>query len=70
MSGYLTGLNRTGNEFVDAIIDEIEDAGNSYHHTEYWGDSIDWREDKRSYIERINDAIDIASKNLAHNPKP
>ena len=64
MSGYLGGLHRTGNKIVDAIIDEIEKAGDSFHNTNQWQDNIDWREDKRSCIERINEKIDIAAIQL------
>ena len=70
MSGYLTSLHRTGNKIVDAIIDEIEIAGDFFHNTSQWQEELDWCGDKRSCIERINEKIDIASKNLAHNPKP
>lgn len=59
MSGYLS-FNRTGHPEVDAILSQIEDAGDGYHHTEYWGDELYWHPDKKSYLDLIDEKIDLA----------
>ena len=41
MSGYLK-FNYTGVEEIDAIISELEYAGDSYHHTSDWSDTRAW----------------------------
>jgi len=63
MSGYLH-FDKTGNSFIDAISDEIENAGDAYHHTSDWCEAS-WREDKKSYLEAIQDALNKAAKELA-----
>ena len=35
MSGYLE-FKRTGVQEIDEIIEQLEYAGNSYHHTSQW----------------------------------
>jgi hypothetical protein len=61
MSGYLR-FNRTGNEKFDAVLDRIEEAGDCYHHTSQWNEDISYREDGKSCIDLINEAIDAAIK--------
>lgn len=64
MSGYLS-FNRTGHPEVDAILSAIEDAGDGYHHTSQWGDEIYWRDDKKSYMDIIDEKIDSARITLS-----
>lgn len=59
MSGYLS-FNRTGHPEVDTILDAIETAGDAYHHTSQWGDECSWQDDKKSYIDIIDEKIDLA----------
>lgn len=56
MSGYIF-LNRTGNKKFDAVLTELENAGNAFHHTSQWQDRVGWLDDK-SYLQKINELID------------
>lgn len=62
MSGYLGGLHRTGIKQFDDVLDAIERAGDSYHHTEDWiskgYNSKTGKYDGDSEMEIINRAID------------
>lgn len=58
MSGYLY-FNTTGVKSIDSIANKITQAGNCYHHTEFWGEESD---DGKSPIDHIQDAIDDAAK--------
>ena len=61
MSGYLW-FKQTGVKEIDDILNALHDAGNAYHHTEYWDDESEVREDGKSYVDLIQDAADIAAK--------
>lgn len=58
MSGYLR-FNSTGIPALDALMGEIESAGDAYHHTGSWGDA-EW-DGGPSHIERIQKALDDAA---------
>ena len=60
MSGYIH-LEATGVEVIDTIAIRLEMAGNGYHHTESWGESCEWRDDKKSYLDLIQDALNAAA---------
>jgi hypothetical protein len=55
MSGYLA-FYRTGVPEVDAILSAIENAGDAYHHTEYWDEPQDHL-DGKSYSDIIDEKI-------------
>lgn len=40
--GYYISFEATGCEPVDEILRAIASAGKSAHHTEDWGESVDW----------------------------
>ena len=63
MSGYLD-FKRTGHKEVDDIIWEIEQAGDSYHHTSQWDESSKLSDGtiEPSWIDKINEKILIAKK--------
>lgn len=66
MSGYLRkAFIRTGIAVVDDIIQEIENAGDSYHHTDRWRDD----EYGPSCIDKINEKITIAANTLKKGDK-
>jgi len=62
VSGYLW-FNGTGVKEIDTILDELHNAGNSYHHTESWGETTDWQ--PRSHIDLIQEAANRAGEALA-----
>jgi len=63
MSGYLH-FKKTGDEKVDAIVSILNDAGNGYHHTDGWGEELDYY-DGKSYHELIQEALNNAADKLA-----
>ncbi len=64
MSGYLN-FKRTGVECIDAIIDELEYAGTSYHHTSQWDDEA-FGQPGKTHVELIQEALDKAAKQIEH----
>lgn len=63
MSGYLN-FKRTGVECIDAIIDELEYAGTSYHNTAYW-DEEPFAQPGKTHIELIQEALNNAAQQLS-----
>jgi hypothetical protein len=64
---YYFGFDSTGNEIIDNILQEICRAGKAYHNTGQWNKENEYSEDKRSYVERIQDAANIAAKALSES---
>lgn len=38
MSGYLRGMTYTGNAAIDGILEALEGAGDTFHHTSEWSE--------------------------------
>lgn len=68
MSGYLY-FDKTGVPEIDAIGDALKVAGSGYHNTDSWGDPNDWREDKKSYLQLIQDALNNAASAMRKTPE-
>ncbi len=63
MSGYLW-FARTNVPEIDEIIDQLEYAGNSYHHTSQW-DEEPFAFPGKSHMDLIQEALDKAAKQLS-----
>jgi len=65
MSGYLY-FKKTGIQAIDKILDRVWSASRAYHHTEGWIEPYDESkgEDSETYVDRIQQAADEASKSL------
>lgn len=62
MAGYIS-LERTGHKEVDDILQAIEDAGRSFHHTGEWQEDYDFI-GGISYLDLINQKIGAAKQVL------
>ena len=60
MSGYLH-FKKTGVKAIDTIADALESAGNSYHNTDMWAETMDWLTPPQSHKEIIQNALDAAA---------
>lgn len=60
MSGYLH-FQKTGVKSIDNIAGALRNAGNAFHHTDQWGETIDWLTTPQSYIEIIQQALNEAA---------
>lgn len=59
MSGYLW-FTRTNVPEIDEIIEQLEDAGNAYHHTAYWDEETLLQPDK-THRELIQESLEKAA---------
>jgi hypothetical protein len=59
MSGYLD-FKYTGVREIDNIIDQLEYAGNAYHHTAYWDDEA-FGHPGKTHKELIQEALEKAA---------
>jgi len=62
MSGYLH-YDKTGVPEVDEIIEALEDAGNAFHHTDGWGDKLEWL-DGESHNEIIQQKLKACAERI------
>ena len=63
VSAYYYSFDLTGCDPVDGILRQVAAAGKAYHNTDCWADEQpDYMEDKRSYVDRIQDAANEAAK--------
>lgn len=63
MSGYLHNLRKpTGSIEIDAILQLVANAGDSFHHTENWDDDYYSDDAGRTWVERIHEAACRAAK--------
>ncbi len=53
--GYYYFFDRTGEPLIDGVLDKVESAGKSFHHTQYWNEKCDSR-DGKSPVDDIEEA--------------
>ena len=68
MDAYYYGFKETGVREIDEILSAVACAGKGYHHTEDWNDISEY--DKRSPVDRIQDAANNAAKTLTKAKEP
>jgi len=59
VSGYLN-FKRTGVQEIDEIIEQLEYAGDSYHHTSQW-DEESFSNPGKTHLELIQEALEMAA---------
>lgn len=63
MAGYLQ-FDKTGVPEVDAILEELRQAGDAYHHTSQWGDEPAFGDMTITHFDRIQSAADRCASSI------
>lgn len=62
MSGYLD-FKETGCAEVDTVVRYLNEAGNAFHHTDGWGEEVEYY--GGSYSDLIQDSLSEAARTIA-----